>query len=390
MSFRGEGWSNMSRQYFAFACTCVVFCGLILLGREVISQEGRTDAKGALPVASAGDQVIVKKEATRVIEPHKYRVSLSIEPIQSVTLTAPFAGVVKQISSKPNAKVQAQSDLIRLDTTVPKLNVQRAEAAYKVAAAEQKLVADKDETQKALAQAKLDVAKAEVDLAKYYLEQTSIRAPFSGELQRNLVSDGQFVRAGDPVAVIIDVSKLRVEIPVERASLEAGKSFPLKIEDKEVDGKVDAVLPLHSRFDALRDLFESVASAVVIVDNPDGRLKPGQTVYVPLIPRQPVAEVPNASIGNLPDGQRKVQVVRQMTVRDVPVVLMGAIGSNRTFVNGPFAEGDEVIYESSHQLGDAFQLKPSVAAASAATGQGNTSPTGAAPPGATTKSRVGF
>jgi hypothetical protein len=102
-----------------------------------------------------------------------------------------------------------------------------------------------------------------------------------------------------------------------------------------------------------------VASAVIVVENLDGRFKPGQSVYVPLIPRQPVVEVQAGSIGNLPDGERKIQVVRQSVVRDVPVLLMGSVGVNRVFVSGPFADGDEVITESSHQLGDAFQLKQS-------------------------------
>ena len=378
----------MFRQQVVFVGACAVAFGVALVGLKSIGQDSKTEAKGALPVAAAGDQVIVKKEAGRVIDPHKYRISLAVEPLTTITLTAPFDGIVKQAQGKVNGKVQPQSEIVRLDTTVPKLILARATAAFKVATNEQKLAADKDETQKALAQAKVDVAKADVDLAQHSLDSCSIRAPFAGELQRLLVSEGQFVKAGDPVAIVVDVSKLKVEIPVERATAEQGKTFSLKIEDAEVEGKIDAVLPLHNRFDALRELFDSVASAIVVVDNGTGQYKAGQTVYVPLIPRQPVMEVPASSIGNLPDGQRKVQVVRQFTVRDVPVVLMGSVGTKRLFVSGPFAEGDEVIYEASHQLGDAFQLKPA-AAATAATGTGNT-PTGAGETGTTKAKSPGF
>ena len=377
----------MFRQRVVLLCACASALGVVGWGLRSVGQESKSEAKGPLPVAAAGDQVIVKREASRVIEPHKYRVSLAVEPLHTITLTAPFDGIVKQAQGKSNSKVQSQGEIVRLDTTVHKTIVARATAAHLVELNEQKLAADKDETHKALAQAKLDVAKADVELAKHYLDSCTIRAPFAGELQRLLVSEGQFVKAGDPVAIVVDVSKLRVEIPVERALAEQGKSFSLKIEAADVEGKIDAVLPLHNRFDALRELFDSVASAVVIVDNGDGRLKPGQTVYVPLIPRQPVMEVPNTSIGNVPDGQRKVQVVRQFTVRDVPVILMGSAGTNRQFVSGPFAEGDEVIYEASHQLGDAFQLKPS-AAATAATGTGNSPNTGG--DGGTKPKPVGF
>ena len=372
-----------------FVGACAASLGIAWLGQRSFGQGAKPETKGPLPIAAVGDQVIVKFEASRVIDPHKYRVSLVVEPLHTITLTAPFDGIVKQAQGKSNSKLQPQAEIVRLDTLVPKVNVVRAEALLKVATSEQKIAADKDENQKALAQAKLDVAKAEVELAKHYLDSCSIRAPFAGELQRLLVSEGQFVKAGDPVAIVVDVSKLRVEIPVERSLAEQGKSFSLKVEAAEVEGKVDAVLPLHNRFDALRELFDSVASAVVVVENGDGRLKAGQTVYVPLIPRQPVMEVPNSSIGNLPDGQRKVQVVRHFIVRDVPVILMGSIGTNRQFVSGPFAEGDEVIYEASHQLGDAFQLKPS-AAATAASGQGNSPNTGAGETGTKPKAAVGF
>jgi len=60
----------------------------------------------------------------------------------------------------------------------------------------------------------------------------------------------------------------------------------------------------------------------------------------------------------LPNGQRKVQVLRELVVRDLPVTLMGSVGVERVFVSGPFADGDEVIYESSHLLADGFPLKP--------------------------------
>ena len=379
----------MSRQRIVLVGACAAAFGVSLVGLRAIGQEAKSEPKGALPVAAAGDQVIVKREASTIIDPRKYRVSLAVEPLTTITLTAPFDGIVKQAAGKSNGKVQSQSEIVRLDTTVPKLIVARAEAAYKVAMSEQKLAADKDEAHQALAHAKLDVAKAEVELAKHSLDSCSIRSPFVGELQRLLVSDGQFVKAGDPVAIVVDVSKVKVEIPVERSAAEQGKSISLKIESADVEGKVEAVVPLHARFDALRELFDSVASAIVVIENGAGNYKAGQTVYVPLIPRQPVMEVPTSAIGNLPDGQRKVQVVRQYTVRDVPVVLMGSVGTKRLFVSGPFAEGDEVIYEASHQLGDAFQLKPA-AAATAATGQGTSPTTGAGETGTTKPKAVGF
>ena len=326
-------------------------------------------AQGNLPMATTGDQVVIKRETSRVLDPHKYRVPLSVEAIQTVTLVAPFDGTVKQVVAKTNSKLQPQSEVVRLDNTAQKLKLSHAQALLKLALLEQR-AAGKEEIPAALAQAKVDIAKIDVEIVQSLLDQTSVRTPFASEVQRILVADGQYVRAGDPVAIVADGSKMKVEVPVERALADTGKPFSLKIEANEVEGKIDQLLPLPAKFDVLRELFDSIASVVVVVDNSDGKIKVGQTVYVPLIPRQPVIEVPVVAIGNLADGQRKVQVVRQSVVRDISVALLGQIGTSRVFVSGPFAEGDEVIYEASHQFGDGFQLKPSsgTAAATAAGG----------------------
>ena len=310
-----------------------------------------------------------------------------MEAIQTVTLVAPFDATVKQVVMKTNAKIQPQSEIIRLDNTVQKLHFARAQAALKLASIEQK-AAGKEETAAALAQAKVDVAKIDVEISQSLLDQTSVRTPFAGEVQRILVTDGQFVRAGDPLAIVADNSKMKVEIPVERALAEVGKPFPLKIESREVEGKIESVLPLPSNFDVLRELFDSITSIVVVVDNNDGKTKVGQTVYSPLVPRQPVVEVPVTAVGNLADGHRKVQVLRQSVVRDISVTLLGQVGTTRIFVSGPFAEGDEIIYESTHQLSDGFQLKTAAGiAASGASGIEKPGiPTTTAPP----KTPTGF
>ena len=117
-----------------------------------------------------------------------------------------------------------------------------------------------------------------------------------------------------------------VEMPVDRNATRAGQPLEIKVEDRTVPGTVDTILPLAPRFESLRDLVPSAASAVVVVPNTDGRLRAGQTVYSPLIPRDFVADVPNSCIANTPDGNHKVQVLRNNVVRDVPIATLGRRG----------------------------------------------------------------
>jgi RND family efflux transporter MFP subunit len=331
--------------------------------------------------------VLIKREAARLIDPEKYRVNLALEPYHQVLLSAPCDGVVKQIPVKPNAQVRAQGEVLRLDNTIQKLALAKAQAEYKAATIEQKLADKKDENVAALAAAKLESSKAALDLAQHFHDQTTLRTPINGEVLRILVVEGEYVRTGQPLIEIGDASRLKVEIPVDRNAVEKDKPFPIKVEANDVDGKVDAILPLSAAFNPLRDLFESIASATIVLDNPNGKFKMGQTVYVPLIPRHPVVEVPSSAVANSPDGTRRVQVLRQSAVRDLPVVLMGAVGTSRLYVAGPFAAGDEVIYETSHQLPDGYQLKPFTGTAATTPGSPTTTPTS---PGTTRPAGTGF
>ncbi len=71
---------------------------LTLTGSLAAQGAKPTDTKGPLPVANPGDQVLVKREAARLIDPEKYRSHLYLEPLVSVTLSAPFDGIVRQVS----------------------------------------------------------------------------------------------------------------------------------------------------------------------------------------------------------------------------------------------------------------------------------------------------
>ncbi len=198
-------------------CSGGVLFAWSIMAPIALGQGTNPPARGPLPNANAGDQVLVKREAARLTNPDKYRTSLALEPIQSITLAAPFDGVIRQISVKTNGAVKYQQELVRLDNTVQKFQLARAQAAYKAATIEMKLADKKDENLAALAQAKLDVAKAELDLAQHNVDQATIRSPIIGDVMKILVAEGEFVRAGDPLATVGDFTRLKVEIPAERS-----------------------------------------------------------------------------------------------------------------------------------------------------------------------------
>ncbi|MCY2967489.1 MAG: efflux transporter periplasmic adaptor subunit, partial [Planctomycetota bacterium] len=172
-----------------------------------------------------------------------------------------------------------------------------------------------------------------------------------------------FVRAGQKLVRLIDPSQLRVEVPVDRAVTNVGGNTEISIEGTPLQAKVDAIIGLEGRFHAVRDLIPSPAQGVLLIDNSAGKLRPGQTVISPLLPQEPVTSVPSAAVSNLPDGRRKVQVLRDNVVRNLTVRILGRAGGEQVFVSGRFGATDEVVVSTTRELVDGTPLRALVAGA---------------------------
>ena len=109
------------------------------------------------------------------------------------------------------------------------------------------------------------------------LAQAYVTAPITGEIIQRSVSLGETVSAGgEPVFVIIDDSVVWADIAVYKEDLgkvEEGQTVMLQRDDgqKLAEGKISTVLPVI-------DETSRTATARVIVDNAEHRLKPGQFV----------------------------------------------------------------------------------------------------------------
>ncbi len=248
-------------------------------------------------------EVVIKREALKLTDPRSYRVSMHLHALRTVDLTAPVDGYVRAVVAKPGQKLKVQGEVIRLDDSRAAIVLKRAKANLLAFQIEKKLAQAKNDADlTALADARLEAAQADLDLAQFESEKLVIRGPFNGEILRIDVVEGQFVRAGEKLATLIDPSRLVVEVPVERAGATPGSDVEIKVEETPVKARVDSVMALAERFDPLRELTVSPASAIVSIDNAGGKLFAGQTVYSDLIPLAPVALVASACISNAAEG----------------------------------------------------------------------------------------
>ncbi|MGE3316446.1 MAG: efflux RND transporter periplasmic adaptor subunit [Planctomycetaceae bacterium] len=360
-------------RFRAIVFSCLMSGGLVAGGTFALlaQQPDATAPKSAAKPADksekkdeapeAGKPIVITRQGVRLIPREHYQIPLQLQPAKLARLTASVDGIVREVRAKTGDKVEATAEFARLDNTEQQLLVEKAKAIYRAAQIEAKraqAAGDKDLVD--LAEARVQAAKADLDLASYRLDQTSVRVPFNGELFRVNVVVGQMLRAGEMLATVGDTAQLTVELPVDRKTAVVGQPANFKIEEEDASGKIESILPAEARFEPLRELVGSIATASVVVDNSSGKFKVGQTVYSPIIPRDSVIEIPNSSVSNGAEGSQKVQVVRSNVVRDVKVEVLGGVGTDRSFVSGPFIDRDEVITSVSQELPDGTLLKPHV------------------------------
>ena len=254
------------------------------------SKRGRT-AKSA-PATESGDtgaeasntptEIVIHRRRIHLRAPEKYQVPMHLDPVRTVRLAAPFDGTVKSILHKPGEHLESSAEVIRMDMTEKQLRLDRAKALYQVA---------KLEDERSLGEGKTvddrPAASRQGRTRSGRLLDGAGGHPGSRLIAKSCASTCPKDRSSawaNRWRRVGDTSALTVEIPVDRNSTKAGQPMEIKIEDRTVPATVDAILPLASRFEALRDLVPSAASAVVVVPNTDGRLRPGQTVFSPLDP----------------------------------------------------------------------------------------------------------
>jgi RND family efflux transporter MFP subunit len=203
----------------------------------------------------------------------------------------------------------------------------------------------------------LEAARARIALARKSVADTSIRAPFSGQVSERVVSVGDYVTKGMRVATVVRVDPLRVELTVPEQAIALVKV------DQPVTLTVDAY-PGEQFAATVRFVSPSVRpdqralTVEAIAPNADGRLKPG--LFATASIRQPAsapALLAPASAIETVAGTSRVYVVKDGAAEERIVTLGERVGDLVELTSGA-AAGDVVALEPKGRLGDGTPVKP--------------------------------
>ncbi len=289
--------------------------------------------------------------------PERYQVSEVLEPIRRITLVAPADGVIQSLAARLGSVVRDTQELIQLDRGEASARLKAAQAEVK----EKQALVRSNQKYEDIYKAQLEAAEARAELAQLQLDRRTLRAPFAGRVVDLPVSAGQFVLRGTTILELADVSSLKALQPVDRRNVSAGSSLAVQIEDKEVAGKVQAILPLP---DDVSDPARARHSAGGGLGGPaqfQGRAGSGPARRASSIPTTPIAVIPKRSIKQ--EGSRgaetsMVQVIRNefdsnlpvQVVTNLPVQVLGDVGPDRAQVTGRFRPTDSLVVATSSPL----------------------------------------
>lgn len=220
----------------------------------------------------------------------------------------------------------------------------------------------------------LEIANAEVELARLRLEEARhkrqqsqlainrarVQAPFDGLVAERFVHPGEFVRLGDPVVHLVEVSTViaRVHV-VERdySLLAAGQIADIRVEaltGSTFHGEVISVAPV---------LNVETRTAVVDlrIDNSQSQLKPGMHSRVSIIVKSsPTAQtLPVASLVDVKSEAAVFVLTGNPTVAEQRSIEVGLSTNNYVEVLSGVSPEDRVITLGSHVVKDGQEVQVS-------------------------------
>jgi multidrug efflux pump subunit AcrA (membrane-fusion protein) len=312
-------------------------------------------------VLSAGAALGQRSQATvntvplELQSPSRYDVRCELQPVRELTIVAPQSGIIREVTPHLGDQVRTIGQLVRLDSKLQEIAVNRAAAQVKAAEAELEALSEQSASASALAkaQAQVAIAQANKEEADFWLSRTTVSAPISGQVTALMVYEGQYAVAGQALMTLTDYDNVVVWMPWDAGAKRGGR-VKLSIEQQVHDGEIKAVMPLIPAHRHLLPLRGRLATVVIEIDNKQNTLRPGQRVACPLLPSGPLTRVNNDYIRS----NGTVQVLRGNVVRNIDVRKHSAPDRKHTVVSGAFLEGDELITSTTRAVRDGTRIDP--------------------------------
>jgi multidrug efflux system membrane fusion protein len=354
-------------------------------------------AAGCSKSSGAGGQVRGSARSLTVrVEPvtardvtYKIQAIGTLEADEVVQVTAEVEGVVSAVNFDEGMRVVPQTVLARIDPERYRLQAEQAEASYKKALADSHRAAADLQRREQLAKEQLvaaeelnrshqeaerlaadaAAAKAAWDIALQNKQRAEVRPPHPGVINTKAIETGQFVKAGNVLATIVDISRLRLRFKVsEGESLRArpGQQVGFRV---AALGNAEFTAQIY-HVGEVADPSTRQVEVLAWVKNP-GVLKPGFFAEVTLasetkanavvVPERAVQASERGFVAYVVDGTQARLRPLQLGIRT---------GDGGVEILSGLSAGEKLVVEGSDRLADGIEVQMAGAEASRAPASG--------------------
>lgn len=250
------------------------------------------------------------QQAQALLAQARARLGLTVEggddtvEIEKVSIVREAKALLSEAEKNVARAVRLQKEKISSEA-----ELERAQADYQVNLNRyEDALQDARERQALLAQ-----RRAELDIARQQLTDTSVRAPFDGVVQQRLANMGEFVSSGSPVLVLVRVDplKLRAEVPERLASLVRPQQ-PVRL---SIDGDTNSYAGVLQRVSPALDEKTRMLTVEAEIPNP-GTLRPGAFAKAAIVVEsaKPALAIPEDAIVTFAGTERALSIATNTAV----------------------------------------------------------------------------
>lgn len=361
------------RRYIILLVTLVVATSLMLVGcGKAETQQNKAAAKGNRP---AGGMKIVQVMEGSIAE--KTTLTGTLEALNSANVVAKTSGKVASITVDIGSRVSAGQTLMTLEADDLAASVTAAEASLETAQINYDLSQKKYSRGKELlraaaisqaefeenyegtlrkSEAAVKSARAALAQSQARFKETILQAPLTGVVTARNINEGELANSANPLFSISNLDKVVVKVNVNEQQvnqLAEGQLVSVKVSavsTKDLSGVVSNI--------ALAADSKTKAFPIKIqLANPDHILKPGMFAEVSIDRKTPQSLlVPRTAVATS-NGQTKVFVLENETVRERKVETGDSDGENICILAG-LNKGDQVIIGNFNNLKDGAKVRP--------------------------------
>ena len=240
--------------------------------------------------------------------------------------------------------LEAQAEVARIEALLANQNkiVERNQVLVSKKFISQNAL-DNDSSQQAALKEQLAGAKARLDSVKHNSSKTKVYAPAAGKIEKKLIDDGEFLRVGDPIVLIVSSQLLRAHLPFPEqigAKLKPGLKVRLSTptSSQSVDAVIHELKPMITEGSRSVDVIADVTNAPgwQAGASVDGTVVLGTQADSLMVPEQSVVLRPAGEVVYLARGNKAYQAIVKTGVRQNGLVeiLQGLNENDAVVVDG--------------------------------------------------------